>query len=72
MDKQTHINVLESTKKKLSILASVKGTFGYEMTEALVDQAWEKAKRDGLVTDAMIESPTQTKSKKNAAESLAA
>ena len=66
MDKQTHINVLERTKRQIAILKNVSadGAFGYEIVEALVDQAWEKAKKDGLVTDAMIQSPTQSKSKK--------
>ena len=69
--KQTHINVLPKTQKQIEILKSVHGTFGYELVETWADEAWDEAKKKGLVTDAMISLAT---AKKNAsrAESVAA
>jgi hypothetical protein len=54
--KFTQIAVTPQTQKKLSILAAVIGPSIYELVEAWTDAAWEKAKTDGLVTDAMLQS----------------
>ena len=66
--KYTHVGVLVQTQKKISILSSIQGENIYELVEAWADEAWEKAKKDGLVTDAMLGSQNQspTQSKKNA------
>ena len=55
--KYTHIGVTVPTQKKISILASVIGPSIYELVESWADDAWNKAKEEGLVTDAMIQSP---------------
>ena len=62
-EKQTHTNVLPETKRKLEILRGVRGLYGYELIEGWTNEAWEKAKKEGLVTDAMI---SPIKNKKNA------
>lgn len=66
--KYTQIAVTPLTQKKVSILAAVIGPSIYELVEAWADEAWQKAKADGLVTDAMIQSqdkpsPTEKKTK---------
>jgi hypothetical protein len=68
--KYTHVGVTVQTQKKISILASVIGPSIYELVESWTNDAWEKAKRDGLVTDAMIQSqekPTPSEKKRSAA-----
>ena len=68
--KYTHLAVLVQTQKKVSILSSVTGESILDIVEAWADQAWEKAKKDGLVTDAMIQpqSPTEKKTKSQNAQ----
>jgi hypothetical protein len=67
--KYTHIGVTVPTQKKISILASVIGPSIYELVESWTDEAWAKAKKDGLVTDAMIQSPEkQPPSEKKSAQ----
>ena len=71
--KQTHINVLTRTQRQIEILKSVRGSYGYELVEAWADQAWAEAKKQGLVTDAMIQpvpSPIIGKQKKQARRPL--
>ena len=58
--KYTHIGVTVPTQKKISILAAVIGPSIYELVESWANDAWEKAKKDGLVTDAMIQSTEKT------------
>lgn len=62
--KYTHVGVLVQTQKKISILSSIQGENIYELVEAWADEAWEKAKKDGLVTDAMIQPQEQSPSEK--------
>jgi len=63
---QTHVNVLLQTQKQISILSRVQGQFGYELVEAWANNAWQKAKEEGLVTDAMLQpqKPVPTTNKK--------
>ena len=75
--KQTHVAVLPRTQKQLSILSKVRGPFIYELVGAWADEAWEKAKKDGLVTDAMIQpqdkpSPSEKKSRVASAQMILA
>jgi len=68
--KYTQISVTPPTHKKVSILAAVIGPSIYELVEAWADEAWEKAKKDGRVTDAMIQSqekPSPSEKKRTAA-----
>jgi hypothetical protein len=53
--KYTHVGVTPQTQKKISILAAVIGPSIYELVESWTNNAWDKAKQDGLVTDAMIQ-----------------
>lgn len=58
----THIAVLQRTQKQVQILSGIQGPHMYEIVAQLVDQAWEKARQDGLVTDAMLQvQPTKKK-----------
>ena len=52
---KTHIAVLLRTQKQVAILSSVIGPHIYELVGAWVDKAWEDAKKQGLVTDAMLQ-----------------
>lgn len=54
----THVGILKRTQKQISILARVmsndtKVTM-YDLVGLWADEAWEKAKKAGLVTDAML------------------
>ena len=63
--KFTQIAVTPPTQKKLSILAAVIGPSIYELVETWTNEAWDKARKDGLVTDAMIQArETQSPSEK--------
>lgn len=66
--KYTQIAVTPQTQKKISILAAVIGPSIYELVETWTDEAWAEAKKAGMVTDAMIQSPDKPSpsSKKNA------
>lgn len=59
----THVGVLVETQKKISILASVTGENIYDLVALWTDQAWEKAKEEGVVTDAMVQSPSPIQKK---------
>jgi hypothetical protein len=61
--KYTHLAVLVQTQKKVSILASVTGESILDLVEIWAAAAWEKAKKEGLVTDAMIQPQGQSPSK---------
>ncbi|MBI5951863.1 MAG: hypothetical protein HY865_09415 [Chloroflexi bacterium] len=50
----THIGVKKVDKRKIAILAKVQGGNIYEMVGAWADEAWNKAKAEGVVSDAMI------------------
>lgn len=50
----TQIGVLPETQKKLSVLASTVGPSIYELVEIWTNEAWEKARKDGLVTDTLL------------------
>lgn len=50
----THIGIKKTDKRKIAILAKVRGGNIYEMVGAWADEAWNKAKAEGKVTDAMI------------------
>ena len=70
----THIAVTIETQRKLSILKSVQGpkVYIYELVGAWTDEAWEKAKKAGLVTDAMLKTQLNPPSeKKNTARKRA-
>ena len=54
--KFTQVSITPQTQKKIVILAAVVGPSIYALVESWADQAWEQAKKDGLVTDAMIQS----------------
>ena len=72
--KYTHVGILLQTQKKISILSSIQGENIYDLVGSWADDAWDKAKKAGLVTDAMIQSqsPSPTKQKKSALEAVAA
>ncbi len=56
MDKSfTHIGLKKSTKKKIQILSAVMGPNIYELVAIWANDAWEQAKKAGMVTDAMLE-----------------
>jgi hypothetical protein len=74
--KYTQIAVTPTTQKKISILAAVIGPSIYELVESWTNEAWEKAKEDGLVTDAMIQSqekpsPSEKKTNRTASARVA-
>jgi len=73
--KYTQIAVTPPTQKKISILAAVIGPSIYELVESWADEAWEDAKKAGLVTDAMIQSqekPSPSEKKRNPASARVA
>jgi len=70
--KYTHLAVLVKTQKKVSIIASVTGESILDLVESWADKAWEDAKKDGLVTDAMIQSPEPSPSKKKLERAISA
>jgi hypothetical protein len=51
----THIGVKKTDQRKIAILAKVQGGNIYEMVGAWADVAWDKAKAEGMVSDAMIQ-----------------
>ena len=51
----THIGVKKTDRRKIAILAKVQGGNIYEMVGAWADDAWNKAKKKGLVSDAMVQ-----------------
>lgn len=55
----THVGVKKPTQKKISILASVLGEKIYELVECWADDEWDSCKRQGLVTDAMLDAPKE-------------
>src|SRR5688572_19524811 len=52
--KYTHVGVLKRTHKQISILASSAGMNMYDLLASWAQDAWEKAKKTGQVTDAML------------------
>lgn len=66
----TNLAVLEETKRKIVLLATVRRVEINAVVETWASAEWEKAKKEGLVTDAMldvhwVDSPKK-KSKKSA------
>lgn len=55
--KFTHIGISVPTQKKISILAKVlvKSGYIYDLAALWADEAWDQARKAGLVTDAMLE-----------------
>lgn len=51
----THIGLKKGTKKKIAILSRVIGPAIYELVAIWANDAWEMAKKAGMVTDAMLE-----------------
>jgi hypothetical protein len=51
----THVGLRTDTKKKITILAKVLGRKQYRLLQIWTDDAWNLAKKAGLVTDAMLE-----------------
>ena len=51
----THIGLKRGTKKKIAILSRVIGPRIYELVAIWTNDAWEMAKKAGMVTDAMLE-----------------
>ncbi len=60
--KYTHVGILKPTHKKIAILAAVanggQGVNIYELVDAWAQEAWQEAKANGLVTDAMLPTPS--------------
>jgi hypothetical protein len=52
--KYTHVGVMTGTQKKIALLSRIRDVNIYDLVEAWADEAWEKAKKEGLVTDAML------------------
>lgn len=50
----TRVAVEKRTQKQIVILASVQGDFIFELVGSWADDAWSKAKKAGIVTDAML------------------
>ena len=67
----THVAVLLRTQRQLAILKSVRGSKIYELVGECTEKAWEEAKAQGLVTDAML-SPSPSKKNAQRAVILAA
>jgi hypothetical protein len=63
--KFTHVGLEKPAKKKIAILATIRGGSIKSLVGEWADLYWEQAKEAGLVTDAMINStpivPTETK-----------
>jgi len=58
-NKFTHVGVKQKTQKQIAILARVFGFDIYDLVGTWTNSAWETALKAGLVTDAMLESPTK-------------
>lgn len=56
--KYTHIGVQKPTQKKIALLAIIRGGTIYSLVGEMVDKHWQEAKEAGLVTDAMLNTPT--------------
>lgn len=52
--KFTHVHTEKPTKKKIVLLARVRGRVIYELMADWANENWEKAKQQGLVTDKML------------------
>ncbi len=53
-NKFTHLGVFKPTQRKVAILSAVKGKDISILVGELVEAAWDDAKRQGLVNDAMV------------------
>lgn len=51
----THIGLKKGTQRKIAILSKVIGPRIYELVAIWADNAWEQAKKAGMVTDDMLE-----------------
>jgi hypothetical protein len=51
----THIGLKKGTQRKIAILSRVIGPRIYELVAIWTNDAWEMAKKQGMVTDAMLE-----------------
>lgn len=51
----THVGLKKDTKKKIAILAKVLGRKQFKLLAIWADDAWNLAKKVGLVTDAMLD-----------------
>ncbi len=56
--KYTHIGVQKPTQKKIALLAIIRGGTIYSLVGEMTDEYWRQAKEAGLVTDAMLNTPT--------------
>lgn len=61
--KFTHVGLEKPAKKKIAILATIRGGSIKSLVGEWADLYWEQAKAAGLVTDAMINVPTEAPSK---------
>jgi len=71
----THVGVTVPTQKKIALLAKIKGTMIRDLVGSWADEAWEAAKDEGIVTDAMIapaKSPVKQKKSAQTLEPVAA
>lgn len=59
----SNLAVTPETKRKIQLLAQIKGVNILDLIASWADEEWEKTKKEGLVTDAML---TPSPSKKNA------
>jgi hypothetical protein len=68
----SNLAVLPETKRKIQLLAKIKGDNILELIAAWADEAWEKSKKEGLVNDAMIQTQSPSKQKKTVGARVAA
>ena len=61
----SNLAVLPTTKRKIQLLSGIKDEDILVLVGAWADTEWEKAKKEGLVTDAMLK-PSPSKQKKSA------
>lgn len=52
--KYTHIGVEKPTRKIIALLATVRGSKIKSLVGEWADEAWAEARKEGLVTDAML------------------
>jgi hypothetical protein len=50
----THIGIQKSVKRKIALLAKVRDGKIHRIVQEWTEKAWEEAKVEGLVTDAMV------------------
>jgi hypothetical protein len=50
----THIGIQKSIKRKIALLAKVRDGKIHRLVQEWTEKAWEEAKVEGLVTDAMV------------------